>query len=174
MKKISIMLIDDHTLIRESWRSLLIHDKNMEVIAECGDGRLAGGLSMRSEPANVKQFLRLGAKGYVTKKSPRKEMIHAIEEVNKGNRYTCAEVRTLLAEQKIEGDSKAPDLNCLSGSELGVLSPLCAGANSKEIAEKLGMAVKTVEVHRNHILKKMKVKTTLALILYVKSRAFEI
>jgi two-component system, NarL family, invasion response regulator UvrY len=213
MKKISIMIIDDHTLIRESWRSMLGALENMEVIAECGDGRLAGelaknmrpdvvlldvnmqpmdgfkvakvirmlsplskiiGLSMRSEPANVKKFLRLGAKGYVTKNSPREEMIHAIEEVNRGNTYICAEVRPFLAKQTGEGDSEAPDLNCLTETELRVLGLLVAGESSKEIAEKFGIAVKTAEVHRHNILKKMKVKSTLALILYVNSRAFEI
>jgi two-component system invasion response regulator UvrY len=213
MKKISIMLIDDHTLIRESWRSMLGAMENMEVIAECGDGRLAGelaknmrpdvvlldinmepmdgfkvlkiirmlspmskiiGLSMRSEPANVKKFLRLGAKGYVTKNSPREEMILAIEEVNKGNTYICAEVRPLLAKQATEGEGEAPDLNSLTERELRILGLLSAGGSSKEIAEKLGIAVKTAEVHRHNILKKMKVKSTVALVLYVNSRGFEI
>lgn len=213
MKKISIMLIDDHTLIRESWRSMLSAMENMEVIAECGDGRLAGelakkmrpdvvlldvnmepmdgfkvlkvirmlspmskiiGLSMRSEPANVKKFLRLGAKGYVTKNSPREEMIHAIEEVSRGNTYICEEVRAFLGKQTSEGDSGLPDLNSLTESELRVLGLLGAGESSKEIASKLGIAVKTAEVHRHNILKKMKVKSTVALILYVNSRGFEI
>jgi DNA-binding NarL/FixJ family response regulator len=213
MKKISIMLIDDHTLIRETWRSLLSTIENIEIVAECGDGRLAGelaknkrpdvvlldinmdpldgfevlkiirklsplskiiGLSMRSEPANVKKFFRLGAKGYVTKNSPRDELIYAIEEVNKGNTYICAEVKGLLVQKTIAGDSTAPDLRSLSDSELKVLSLLCSGDSSKDIAVKFGIAVKTVQVHRYNILKKMKVKNTIALILYVKSHAFEI
>jgi two-component system invasion response regulator UvrY len=238
MKQISIMLIDDHTLIRETWRSLLSSIENMKIVAECGDGRLAGelaekmrpeivlldinmepidgfkvlkiirklspiskiiGLSMRSEPANVKRFLRLGAKGYVTKNSPRMEMIHAIEEVSKGNIYVCAEAKALMAGQTLagqtlngqlpsgqmpngqtlngqttEGETKAPGLNSLSDRELEVLSLLTAGATSKEIAGKLNISIKTVEVHRHNILKKMKIKNTIALILYVNSQAFEI
>jgi DNA-binding NarL/FixJ family response regulator len=213
MKKISIMLIDDHILICESWRSMLSTMENMEVIAECGDGQPAGelaeklrpdivlldvnmqpvdgfkvlkilrklsplsrtiALSMRSEPANVKRFLRLGAKGYVTKNSPLKEMIHAIEAVNLGNTYICEEAKALLASQAIEGDNKAPGLNRLSESELHILSLLVAAESSKEIAAKLGISVKTVEVHRHNILKKMKVKNTLGLILYVNSHAFEL
>ena len=207
------MLIDDHTLIRESWRSLLFTIENMEIVAECGDGRMAGelvknkrpdvvlldinmqpldgfevlkiirklsplskviGLSMRSEPANVKKLLRLGAKGYVTKNSPRDELVHAIEEVNQGNTYICAEVKALMAPKTIAGDSAEPDLRSLSDSELKVLSLLCSGETSKDIAVKFGIAVKTVEVHRHNILKKMRIKNTIALILYVKSHAFEI
>jgi two-component system, NarL family, invasion response regulator UvrY len=207
------MLIDDHTLIRETWRSLLSTIENIEIVAECGDGRLAGelaknnrpdvvlldvnmepldgfevlkiirklsplskiiGLTMRSEPANVKKFFRLGAKGYVTKNSPRDELIHAIEEVKKGNTYICAEVKALLVQKTIGDDSAAPDLSSLSDSELKVLSLLCGGESSKDIAVKFGIAVKTVEVHRHNILKKLKVKNTIAVILYVKSQAFEI
>jgi two-component system invasion response regulator UvrY len=213
MNKISIMLIDDHTLIRESWRFLLLTKENMEIVAECGDGRMAGelaknkrpdvvlldinmqpldgfevlkvirkvsplskiiGLSMRSEPANVKKFLRLGAKGYVTKNSPCDELIYAIEEVNKGNTYICAEVKALLVPKTVGGDGTAPDLRSLSDSELKVLSLLCGGESSKDIAVKFDIAVKTVEVHRHNILKKLKVKNTIALILYVQSHAFEI
>ena len=213
VKKITIMLIDDHTLIRESWRSLLFTVENMEIVADCGDGRMAGelaknkrpdvvlldinmqpvdgfevlkvirklsplskviGLSMRSEPANVKKFLRLGAKGYVTKNSPRDELVHAIEEVNQGNTYICAEVKAMMVKNTIGGDSAEPDLRSLSDSELKVLSLLCGGESSKDIAVKFGIAIKTVEVHRHNILKKLKIKNTIALILYVKSHAFEI
>jgi two-component system invasion response regulator UvrY len=185
----------------------------MEIVAECGDGSLAGelardrrpdvvlldvnmqpvdgfvvlktirklsplskviGLTMRSEPANVKKFLRLGAKGYVTKNSPREELIYAIEEVNKGNIYICAEVKALMTPKTMGDDSTAPDLSSLSDSELKILSLLCGGESSKDIAVKFGIAVKTVEAHRHNILKKMKQRNTIALILYVKSHAFEI
>ena len=80
----------------------------------------------------------------------------------------------MLAEQAIGDNSKDPDLNCLSESELQILSLLVSGEGSKEIAAKLGISVKTVEVHRHNMNKKMKVKNTLALILYVNSRAFEL
>src|SRR5580700_9382456 len=145
MKKTSIMLVDDHTLIRESWRALLATIENMQMVAECGDGRLAGelaknarpdivlldlnmkpmngfevlkiirhlsplskviGLSMRSEPVFAKKLLRLGASGYLTKNSPRQEMIDAINEVHNGKIYVCKEVQTLLSRLTREGDNK--------------------------------------------------------------------
>ena len=213
IKKISIMLVDDHTLIRESWRAMLATVENMEIVAECGDGRLAGelarngrpdivlldltmkpmngfevlkiirqlsplskiiGLSMRSEPVFAKKLLRSGAKGYLTKNSPRHEMIDAINEVNKGKIYICQEVQTLLSRQTSEGDNKTPDINCLSASELQVLSLLSGGDSSKEIAVKSGITVKTVEVHRHNILKKMNLKNTTALIYYIHSHALEL
>ncbi len=213
IKKISIMLVDDHTLIRQSWRALLTTVENMEIVAECGDGRLAGelaknarpnivlldlnmkpmngfevlkiirrisplskiiGLSMRSEPVFAKKLLRLGAKGYLTKNSPRSEMIDAINQVNKGNIYICQQIQTLLSRQTSDSDNKTPDINCLSASELQLLSLWSVGNTSKEIAAKSGIAVKTVEVHRHNILKKMKLKSTAALMYYVQSHALEL
>jgi DNA-binding NarL/FixJ family response regulator len=79
-----------------------------------------------------------------------------------------------LASQTIEGETKAPGLNSLSDRELKVLSLLSAGDSSKEIARKFEISVKTVEVHRHNILKKMKMKNTIALILYLNSQAIEI
>jgi DNA-binding NarL/FixJ family response regulator len=213
IKKIRIMLVDDHTLIRECWRALLATIENMEIVAECGDGRLAGelaknarpdivlldvnmlpmngfevlkiirhlsplskiiGLSMRSEPVLAKKLLRSGAKGYLTKNSPRNEMIDAINEVNNGKIYICQEVQTLISRQTSEGDKMTPDINCLSASELQLLSLWSVGDSSKEIAVKSGIAVKTVEAHRHNILKKMKLKSTAALISYVHSHALEL
>ena len=80
----------------------------------------------------------------------------------------------MMVENTIGGDNAEPDLRSLSDSELKVLSLLCGGESSKDIAVKFGISVKTVEVHRHNILKKMKIKNTIALILYVKSHAFEI
>jgi two-component system, NarL family, invasion response regulator UvrY len=213
IKKNSIMLVDDHTLIRECWRAMLASIDNMEIVAECGDGRLAGelaknarpdivlldlnmkplngfevlkiirqlsplskviGLSMRSEPVFAKKFLRLGAKGYLTKNSPRHEMIDAINEVNEGNSYICHEVQTLLSRQTSETDKMTPDINCLSASELQLLSLVTAGETSQEIAVKSGISVKTVEVHRHNILKKMNLKSMTALIHYVHTHALEL
>ena len=207
------MLIDDHTLIRECWRAMLATIENMEIVAECGDGQLAGemakkarpdivlldlnmnpmngfevlkiirqvsplsriiGLSMSSQPVFAKKFIRSGAKGYVTKNSPRHEMIDAINEVNRGHIYICQEVQALLASQTNNVDNKTPDINCLSESELKVLSLLSVGKTSKEIAVKSGIAVKTVEVHRRNILKKMNLKNTTALIYYIHSHALEL
>ena len=73
-----------------------------------------------------------------------------------------------------QGDNKTPDINCLSVTELQLLSLLSAGDTSKEIAVKSGISVKTVEVHRHNILKKMKLKSTTALICYIQSHALEL
>lgn len=207
------MIVDDHTLIRETWSSLLNTVPNFEIVAECGDGQLAIemakntrpdivlldinmepvngfevlkmirklspaskiiGLSMRSEPAYAKKLLRLGAKGYVTKNSPRSEMLEAINEVSNGNIFVCQEVKKSLSELTVKDGPKATGIISLSGRELQVLALLSAGGSSKEIAAELGIAVKTIEVHRHNILSKLNLKNTLSLINFINSHAVDL
>jgi len=201
------MIVDDHTLIRETWSFLLGRDENFDVIAEVGDGEQAVeiakqkrpnivlldinmvplngfdilklirkfspgskviAVSMHSQPAYAKKMLRLGARGYVTKNSPRQEMIDAINDVNYGNIYICQEVKNILSDQML-GEDEGAGLNLLSEREIEVINQIKDGLSSKEIADKLGSSIKTVEVHRHNILKKLKVKNTASLINYINS-----
>jgi two-component system invasion response regulator UvrY len=213
MKKISIMIVDDHTLIRETWSFLLGKNENFDVVAECGDGEraielardkrpdvvlldinmapMSGfdvlkmirkyspgskiiGVSMHSQPAYAKKMLRLGAKGYVTKNSPRQEMLEAISEVSKNHVYICQEVKNILSDQLLNGDQANPDINNLSDREMQIVRALKGGQSSKEIASDLSISLKTVEVHRHNILKKLKLKNTVSLINFINSQAFDI
>jgi len=208
MGKISVMIVDDHTLIRETWSFLLGRNENYEVVAEVGDGQRAIDLardkrpnivlldinmsplngfdvlkmirklspgskviavSMHSQPAYAKKMLRLGARGYVTKNSPRQEMLDAINEVNAGNMYICQEVKNILSDQMLGEEDPATGLNQLSEREIEVINNIRDGLSSKEIADRLGISIKTVEVHRHNILKKLKVKNTASLINYINS-----
>jgi two-component system invasion response regulator UvrY len=212
MDNITIMIVDDHTLIRETWQSFLATETNIKIVASCGDGQQAVdfaqklrpdivlldvnmapmngmevlkrirktaplcrviGLSMHSQPAYAKKLLRLGAKGYLTKNSPRQEMLNAINEVSKGNTYLCAEISKILSGQA-EGDTaKIDNINSLTGRQLQVLGLLSGGSSSKEIAEELGISLKTVEAHRYEILKKMNLKNTSALVRHINSQGLE-
>jgi two-component system invasion response regulator UvrY len=213
MKKVSIMIVDDHTLIRETWSFLLGKNENFDVVAECGDGEraielardkrpdvvlldinmapMSGfdvlkmirkyspgskiiGVSMHSQPAYAKKMLRLGAKGYVTKNSPRQEMLEAISEVSNNRVYICQEVKNILSDQLLNSDQVNPDINNLSDREMQIVRALKEGLSSKEIASELSISLKTVEVHRHNILKKLKLKNTVSLINFINSQAFDI
>lgn len=206
MSRISIMIVDDHTLIRETWSFLLGRNEGFEVIAEVGDGqraieiardkrpqivlldinmsplngfdilkmirKLSPGskviaVSMHSQPAYAKKMLRLGAKGYVTKNSPRQEMLDAIHEVHNGQIYICQEVKNILSGQMMSEEDTNTGLNQLSEREIEVINLIRDGLSSKEIADKLKLSIKTVEVHRHNILKKLRVKNTASLINYI-------
>jgi DNA-binding NarL/FixJ family response regulator len=129
---------------------------------------------MHSQPAYAKKMLRLGAKGYVTKNSPRQEMLEAIAEVSKNQVYVCQEVKNILSDQMLNGDQVNPDINNLSDREMQIVRALKEGLSSKEIASELNISLKTVEVHRHNILKKLKLKNTVSLINFINSQAFDI
>jgi DNA-binding NarL/FixJ family response regulator len=205
MEKITILIADDHKLIRETWSFILNSDPRFQVIAQCSNGEeavalsqqlrpkvvlidinmtpMSGieateqirkfspsskiiGVSMHSQPAYVKKLLKLGAHGYVTKNSPQQEMFEAIMEVSKGNRFICSEVKTILSEQAFE-DETSSGANSLSGRELEIIKQIKNGLSSKEIASELNISLKTVEVHRHNILKKLNLKNSAALVNYI-------
>jgi len=213
MKNISVLLIDDHTLIRESWRALLNTVKNITIVGESGDGQAAidlalttrpdivlldinmqpmGGwevlkmirklspgsriiiVSMHSQPVYAKKMIRLGAKGYVTKNSPLQELLDAIVEVSAGNIFICREVNKLISEPIKDDDQTVPDINSLSGRELQVASLISGGGSSKDIASALGVSLKTIEVHRYNILRKLNLKNTISLIRYLNAHAVDL
>lgn len=205
MEKISVLIADDHKLIRETWSFILNSDARFTVIAQCSNGEEAIemaqklrpkialldinmspingieateeirkispstkiiGVSMHSQPAYVKKLLKLGAMGYVTKNSPQQEMFEAIVEVNNGKRFICSEVKTILSEQIFEEDN-ATGANTLSSRELDVIKHIKEGLSSKEIATQLSISLKTVEVHRHNILKKLNLKNSAALVNFI-------
>jgi two-component system invasion response regulator UvrY len=212
MNKISIMIVDDHNLLREAFGNLLSQEENFEVTAITGDGEnvvklaqekrpdilfldinmspLTGfdiikllrknspltkviALSVHSQPTYVKKMLRLGAKGYLTKNSTGAEMAEAIRQVYAGNIFICSEVKNILSEQIFSGGENKVDINLLSERELEIIGFLKNGQSSKQIAGELNISSKTVEVHRHHILKKLKLKNTVSVISYLNSFAFD-
>ncbi len=201
-KKITVLIVDDHKLIRDTWSFILNSDPRFQVIAETDTGeeaiRLSGqnhpqvilmdinmtpmngfeatkeirkisedskiiGVSMHSQPAYAKKMLQMGASGYVTKNSSKEEMMNAICEVAAGNKYICNEVKSILSEQLLE-DNPQPDINLLSQREVEIIDLIKQGQSSREIAVQLNITLKTVEVHRHNILKKLNLKNTAALV----------
>jgi len=131
------------------------------------------GVSMHSQPAYAKKMLQIGAKGYVTKNSSRDEMFKAIMEVHHGNRYICDEVKNIISEQ-IMDDSPSQGINALSERELQIVKLIKEGFSSKEISSQLNISLKTVEVHRHNILKKLNLKNSAALVNYINTYAVDL
>jgi DNA-binding NarL/FixJ family response regulator len=205
MDKITILIADDHKLIRETWAFILNSDSRFSVIAQGCNGEEAVelatklrpaialldinmapvngieateqikkfspstkiiGVSMHSQPAYVKKLLKVGAMGYVTKNSPQQEMFDAIMDVSSGKRYICSEVKTILSEQIFEDDASSA-ANTLSSREMDVIKHIKQGLSSKGIATQLNISLKTVEVHRHNILKKLNLKNSASLVNYI-------
>ena len=212
MEKISILIADDHTLVRETWSFILNTDERFNVIAESGSGEeavelakqlkpnivimdinLPGmngieatqlirkyspaskilGVSLHTQPTYARKMIQKGAMGYVTKNSSREEMFKAIIEVQNGRRYICDEIKNILSEQVINGEDQQSGLNALSQRELEIINFIKKGFSSKEIAESLDISVKTVEVHRYNVLKKLNLKNSAALVNYINNSQLE-
>lgn len=126
-------------------------------------------VTMHNQPVYAKRMIKLGAKGYVTKNSSQKEILAAVEEVLKGNTYICSEVKDILSSQMMNDENDTPDVMKLSMREMEVIKHIKDGLSSKEIASNLNVSVRTIEVHRHNVLKKLKLKNTASLINYINS-----
>ncbi len=131
------------------------------------------GVTMHSQPAYAKKMLQLGASGYVTKNSSKEEMINAILQVSEGNKFICEEIKELISEAS-EDPAMVEAVNTLTEREMDVINLIKNGNSSKDISIKLQISIKTVEVHRHNILKKLKLKNAAALIHYMYASSMSI
>jgi len=137
------------------------------LIRKFSPGSRIVAVSMHNQPAYVKKMMQLGAKAYVTKNSSYKEMFMALEEVMKGGVYVCSEIRNILSDQALGHETNGPDVKDLSWREIEIVKLIRTGLSSKEIAAELNITVRTTEVHRHNILKKLRLKNTASLITYI-------
>lgn len=212
-KKISIMILDDHSLVAEMWSELINSDPRFTVLGICNDttddsiqqiktkrpdvvildinippisgidatkiikkespGTRVIGVSMHNQPSFAKRMLKNGATGYVTKSSNKIEMFDAITSVMKGTIFVCKEIQENLSKQ-ILVDDELPDISKLSEREIDVLKLIKEGLSSKEIAAKIFLSYRTVEVHRSNILKKLNLKNTASLLKFIHNSSLDI
>ena len=109
--------------------------------------------------------LRAGASGYLTKDVEADELVHAIREVARGNRYlTSAATQRLLLQPEAEGD-QPPHLR-LSARENQIMLLMVQGMSLTDIGARMFISVKTVSTYRTRILRKLGVENNAELVLY--------
>lgn len=118
----------------------------------------------------IKEVMKLGAKGYLTKNCAGENIIEAVEAVYQGQEYFSDAVR-----EKIFNTFKDnPKLNqnavienpILSPREMEIIILIALEYSGKEISEKLFISSHTVETHRKNIMKKLNIKSTIGLVKY--------
>jgi DNA-binding NarL/FixJ family response regulator len=117
-------------------------------------------LTMYSDEHHAVRALRAGAAGFVSKDSPSDVLIDAIRRVAHGERYIPPEIVEAVT-KLLESDEVAepqPLAARLSKRELEVLRYLSAGKTNREIAKHLEISSKTIDTHRNHLLKKLNLR----------------
>ena len=209
MKPITVLLAEDHTIVREGFRKMLELDGDFEIVGEAQDGRKAIALAKKFHPdvvlmdiampllngleatrqlhkelpttkvlmlsahnddAYVQNAIDSGAVGFLLKQTSAHEVCRAIREVHKGKTFfspsiTKRQERLHPAALNRTGllKNKAAEL---TSREMEVLQLIAEGKANKESAAELGIGIKTVEKHREHLMSKLDIHDTAGLTRY--------
>lgn len=207
MKTITILLADDHTIVREGFRKMLELEPGFEIVGEASTGREAIALAVKLRPqvvlmdiampllngleatrqilkalpltkvlmlsahsdfAYVQNATESGAVGFLLKQTSTHEVCRAIREVQAGKKFFSPSIAKQLNHQKsIDRDGLASQHTIqLTSREMEVLQLIAEGKANKETAAELGIAIKTVEKHREHLMQKLNIHDTAGLTRY--------
>ena len=124
-------------------------------------------ISMHDESLYAERVLRAGGRGYIMKQEGGKKLMEAIRQVLSGQIYVSEKMSARILEsfsgRRFPGADKSPVEN-LTDREFEVLQLIGQGKGTRQIAEKLHLSVKTVEVHRVNIKTKLKLQSATELI----------
>jgi two-component system, NarL family, nitrate/nitrite response regulator NarL len=209
MKRITVLLAEDHTIVREGFRKMLEMENDIEIVGEAQDGRQAFALAKKLHPdvvlmdiampklnglvatrqilktnpatkvlilsahnddAYVKNATESGAVGFLLKQTSSHEVCRAIREVQQGKTFYSPSVSRRqdrihpLSPDRAGGFKKK--VVPLTAREMEVLQLIAEGKANKETADELGIGIKTVEKHREHIMQKLDIHDTAGLTRY--------
>lgn len=124
-------------------------------------------LSMHSDERYVVRAVRAGARGYVLKDAAGDELIHALESVHNGGAYFSAAVGQLMQRgAALLKTHEAEDrYDLLTERERHIYQLLAEGNSNREVADRLGLSLHTVETHRARIMDKLDLHSTAELVL---------
>ena len=209
MKKITVLLADDHTIVREGFRKMLEMEDDLEVCDEAQDGRQAVALAKKFHPdvvlmdiampllngleatrqllkerpltkilmlsahnddAYVQNAIDSGAMGFLLKQTSAHEVCRAIREVHAGKKFFCASIAkrqgNLHSETIDHAGQRRKKSAELTSREMEVLQLIAEGKANKQTAAELGIGIKTVEKHREHLMDKLDIHDTAGLTRY--------
>jgi DNA-binding NarL/FixJ family response regulator len=211
MSRTTIVLADDHVVVRQGLRALLEAEPDFAIVGEAADGlevpdlveRLKADvlvldlmlpglnglevtrqvqqrspqarvvvLSMYANEAYVLEALRNGAAAYVLKEASAADLVHAIREVMAGRRYLSPPLSESAIELYVQKAKAAPrdPYEALTTREREVLQLAAEGQSNPEIADRLGISVRTVETHRANLMTKLALHNQTELVRYALKR----
>jgi len=200
MKRISVLLVEDHTLVRQGLRLLIEADGDIEIVGEAKTGReavklngelhpeivvmdiampLLNGLqatrqilkvfpatkililSAHSDPEYVEQVVKAGARGYLIKHTSGEVVSKAIRELHNGKTFFTHTIAKCLKDEYQKstdgvGLQKKASTE-LTSREAELLQLIAEGHANKQIASEIGISIKTVEKHRQHLMDKLNI-----------------
>jgi DNA-binding NarL/FixJ family response regulator len=114
-------------------------------------------LSMHNDSDYVLRILQSGARGYILKQAPTQELLKAIEIIHAGETYFSNDIARVALNQFVRGPGEGPHTGQISAREREVLIAIAEGLSNKEIACRLGVGVRTIETHRERIMRKLNI-----------------
>jgi two-component system response regulator NreC len=200
MRKLRILLVDDHAVVRAGIRSLLEGEADMEVVGEARSGEEAVDKATQLQPELVlmdiampgmngieatrriktelpgtsvliltmhddEQFffpaLRAGASGYVVKEAEPRELLNAIQTVGRGHVFLSSPVAKTVFQEFVTARDGAEEesYNLLTAREKEVLQLAASGETNRQIAGALFLSTRTVEKHRQSMMRKLDLST---------------
>jgi DNA-binding NarL/FixJ family response regulator len=199
-KRITVLLAEDHMVVREGFRKMLELEDDFEVVGEAEDGRQAVALVKKLRPAvvvmdiampllngfeatrkilkavpgtrililtahnddaYVKNATESGAVGFLLKQASARVLSKGIREVNKGHTFFGPFIAKLLPERERKSLDRAGRPKSrkagLTSREMEVFQLIAEGKANKQIAAELGIGMKTIERHREHLMEKLKI-----------------
>ncbi|MDR0953465.1 MAG: response regulator transcription factor [Elusimicrobiota bacterium] len=123
-------------------------------------------LSMYDDRISVEKAIKAGAKGFVVKGSTIDEIIEAIKDVYEDKFFLCSKVSKYVVQGFLDKTSGRKAKGTLTPKEREVLQLIAEGYSSKKIAAEFGLSLNTIHVHRNNIMRKLKIHKQAELIRY--------
>jgi two-component system response regulator NreC len=128
-------------------------------------------LTMHEEEELVARCLEAGAAGYIVKDSPASQLLYAIDAVRRGEKYLSPVVLNKVIGGYVHNSTRPKtSYDCLTPREREILKLLAEGHSIKEIASRLNLSVKTVDVHKYNLMRKIDVHDRAELIKYAIQR----
>jgi DNA-binding NarL/FixJ family response regulator len=136
-------------------------------------------LSMYTDEDFILNSVKAGARGYLPKNTSREELLAAIHAIYEGEEFFADSISRILLRGYLrkakEDDTISPAPVTLTSREIEILKLFAEGFINKEISDKLDISIRTVETHKNHIMKKLELKSTVELIKYaIRNKIVEI
>lgn len=135
-------------------------------IVQAGLGTKVLVLTLYDDEEVVASCLDAGAAGYVLKDGPSSQLLYAVEAVHKGQRYLSPTVLTRIVEFAKTSPRTRTRYDLLTDREREVLKLLADGLSIKDIAARLELSVKTVDVHKSNVMRKLDIHDRAALVKY--------
>ena len=124
-------------------------------------------LTMHNSKEYIAQMLRMGARGYLLKDGSPAELVRAIKAVHNGEVFFAPSIAKVFSDDALNGRRSITDLlPTLTDREREVLCHIAEGLLNKQIADKLGIGVRTIETHRERIMRKLSIHTVAGLTKY--------